>query len=435
MMFTQSTDFTINSLVIYPTTTNPIDVRLLFEELSLFNNLFTPTQSGNIVIRDAINLYNKLLLDGNETIEVDITSDSLGGRFKKTFRITSADTRIAVRHTTQVYTLHFVSQEFLLSEKTRFQRVFQSKNYTSVWKDIITKLGGKIYTPWVHESDSIYDTILPSISPLEATDWISRRAINKVNSKPDFLSFETPDGYCFSSLSILMDPEAEYTYNFRTKDLLNAKLEDEFYSVKDMKVLANFDVQEAYKSGVYGGTFWGFDTLTRKWAPTEFNFRKLYGENRKWHCDNYPNVPELESTQEGSLNSREYNFSRISIYPYQSPRETNAWIKGKDSRTSQYSDNQEQYIFQRKHMFGMLQQKRIQILISGNFFVYCGKKIRLNVPKFTHTEVNALDSMENLDEKLSGMYIVAGVRHLIKYNKFETVVELTSDSKMKEIRG
>ena len=63
MSILQSTQFDIQTLAI--TTRDGrlgFDVRAIFEELNIFDNLLMPCMSGNIVITDAVGLSSKLKL-------------------------------------------------------------------------------------------------------------------------------------------------------------------------------------------------------------------------------------------------------------------------------------------------------------------------------------------------------------------------------------
>jgi hypothetical protein len=61
----QSTDYTIKELSIVAGN-EKIDVSGVFEEINLYDNILTPVRSGNIVIRDALNLSRILRFDGTE---------------------------------------------------------------------------------------------------------------------------------------------------------------------------------------------------------------------------------------------------------------------------------------------------------------------------------------------------------------------------------
>ena len=68
----KSTQFHINELTLV-TKAGPIDIQKIFEELNIYDSMFLPVISGNIIIRDSIGLSGKLLFDGSESILIDIS--------------------------------------------------------------------------------------------------------------------------------------------------------------------------------------------------------------------------------------------------------------------------------------------------------------------------------------------------------------------------
>ena len=133
MALLQSTQFEIRKLTIsYNDGKEVLDIRGMFEELSVFDNMLTPCMSGNILIRDGVGLASKINFDGSETIEVDIvkdndmtnSSDSVrpGSQFmsfSRKFTIYKLTDRKVVNQNSELYTLHFVSPEFILSEQKK----------------------------------------------------------------------------------------------------------------------------------------------------------------------------------------------------------------------------------------------------------------------------------------------------------------------------
>jgi hypothetical protein len=85
----QATQFKIKDLSII-SKFGKIDIGGAFEELNIFDTMLMPCMSGNIVIRDAIGLSQKLYFDGSESISIDISKsdENLASiNMKKVFKI------------------------------------------------------------------------------------------------------------------------------------------------------------------------------------------------------------------------------------------------------------------------------------------------------------------------------------------------------------
>jgi hypothetical protein len=60
--------------------------------------------------------------------------------------------------------------------------------------------------------------------------------------------------------------------------------------------------------------------------------------------------------------------------------------------------------------------------MPGNFALFSGSIATLRVPKYS-----IKDDSRNYDKTLSGDYIIVATRHIIQYDKHETIIELATD--------
>jgi hypothetical protein len=63
--------------------------------------------------------------------------------------------------------------------------------------------------------------------------------------------------------------------------------------------------------------------------------------------------------------------------------------------------------------------------MAGNFGLFSGTQVELEVPKFAQLN-RSEDTI--LDPYLSGRYLISAARHIIKYDRHETLIEICSDS-------
>ena len=112
MSFTisNSSQFRIKDIaIITKGSPQPIDITSLYEELNIFDSLYLPLMSGNILITDALGLSDKLAFDGSEVLAINIekTSDNELASFKKAFRIYKQTDRRNINQTSERYILNF----------------------------------------------------------------------------------------------------------------------------------------------------------------------------------------------------------------------------------------------------------------------------------------------------------------------------------------
>ena len=121
----QTTQFQINKLAIN-SKFGTVDLTAIFEELNIFDSVLVPCMSGNILLKDAVGLSKKLIFDGSEFIEIDISKDKefSGTNIKKTFRIYKQSDKSNINQTTEAYVLHFVSEELIYSEQQKISQAY-----------------------------------------------------------------------------------------------------------------------------------------------------------------------------------------------------------------------------------------------------------------------------------------------------------------------
>jgi len=429
----QSTQFVIEELNLVLPNGQSFDLRGIYSEINLFDNLFTPCLSGNILVADANNLAQKLLLKGQEKIRVTISKSGTETlRYTKEFVIYSLTNKKNINQTSTTYILNFVSEEFVYSEQQKLSQNFVCSYTEAVTKILVNYLkvpnnspaNGKPGIGVIYPSDGIQDFILPTITPFESLNWISKKAFWK-NPKggdysPDFLFYETAQqGYNFVPLTFLMGLDPAFEINVKPKNI-EENIAEEFLGARDLKVLSQFSLLDSVRDGVYAGKFIGFDTLTRTQKIT--TIKNVYESTVTNKSQYSPNLA-TEAVSKDRKSFTQMNDSRIVSYPFALPRTSVEYIKENDPETSSLIDNSELYVFQRKAIFSNLMQRRLQLAMPGNFGLFSGRMINLSVPKFSYKD----NSNQNLDKTLSGKYIITGTRHVIKYNKHETFIEVCTD--------
>lgn len=430
---TQSTQFVIEQLTLVLSNNQTYDLRGVYTEINLFDNLFAPCLSGNILLTDANNLSGKLKLKGDEKLRVTISkSGTTTLRFNKEFAIYSLTNKKNVNLTTTSYVLNFVSEEFIYSEQQKL-----SQNFTGLYSEAVTKIlnnylkvpnnspaNGKAGVGIIFPSDGVQDFILPAITPFDSLNWISKRTVWKnprgAEYSPDFLFYETAQqGYNFVPLLYLMDLDAAFEINVKPKNI-DENVGEEFLGARDFKVLSQFSLLDSVRDGVYAGKFIGFDTLTRTQKIS--TIKNVY-ENTVSNKKQYSSNLATDAKSKDRKNFTEMTDSRIVSYPFALPRTSVQYIKDNNPEAGSVIDNTELYVFQRKAIFSNLMQRRIQLAMPGNFGLFSGRMINLNVPKFSSDD----GTNKNVDKTLSGKYIITGTRHTIRYDKHETFIEVCTD--------
>lgn len=418
----KSTDFKIREIVL-ATKAGNIDITPIFEELNIFDSIFSPVMTGSIMIRDTLGLSGRLLFDGSESIMLDILKDEKTEvlNFKKAFRIYKQSKRISESTMNELYILNFCSDELLYSDQ---QRINQS--YEMTYSEIVEKIAFNYLQIPKNQLGGVYDktmgirkVIIPNLRPLEAIEWCAKRAVDENNS-PNFIFFQNVTGYNFASLSTLISHSEIIDVNYYPKNMKNQNAIKELSGARSVEIVSQVDASAKIRSGVNAGKFIGFDPITRITAIKNITYGNHY-DTLKHENDN-PNLSIIKNRQ-GIENTKMFDSKKV-MSVFSSDQQLSEYIKSREPESLSKINDTENYIFQRKAIFSNLMEKRVKIVMPGNFQLSSGFKINLIAPLIG----TKLEGDANEDVGLSGKYLIVGARHIITYSKHETVFEAATTS-------
>jgi hypothetical protein len=396
----------------------PIDVSGIFEELNIHDCIFTPCITGNILIKDSIGLTNKLAFDGSEVLVVEMGKTEQDAIFRKSFRIYKQSQRKSINNSSEAYLLHFVSDEFILSQQTRIAESFR-ETYSKVVERILRDNLGvqNNMIGYFEESEGIRNILIPNKKPFDAIKFCAKRALNKKQS-PTFLFFENKIGYNFITLSSMLSNKAVHDINFEVKNLAdNGK---ELMGAIKYEVISQFDLNKSIKSGLFSGTFIGFDLMTRSIAVKTSNYNSLYNKNE--HANKTPNIGVI--TNKFGVKNTEMYDSKVVLFPMDAFASDSSYIRENDPLSIDVSDDTYNYILQRDASIRNILNQRIKILMPGNFDLTSGLTANLTVP----VKGEKAKIVDNIDYSLSGKYLIVASRQMITSQKHETIIEVATDS-------
>jgi hypothetical protein len=422
-----STEFKVNELVIVTKAGN-IDISGIYEEINIFDSLLMPVMSGKILIKDSIGLSGKLIFDGSESLLIDIikTDTNLDiANFKKAFRIYKQSNRINDGLNSENYILHFVSDELMFSDQQRVNQGYEN-SYSEIIKKILidylkvpaNQLGG-VY----NDSVGIRKVVIPNLRPLEAIEWCAKRSTDK-KSSPNYMFYQNYTGFNFASLSDLLTKEPLLDVKFEPKNTKNSNALTEISSARSMEVVSQTDNVEQIRSGVNAATFIGFDPMTRTITKKQVSYADHF--NTMTHGNQNPNVSEVEN-RDKVKNVEAFSSKKI-VASFALPRQYSNYIKKYDPTSVSKEDNIEEYLSKRKSIIKNLMNRRIKFTMPGNFNLTSGFNVNVIVPNLGKKEKGS----DNDDLSISGKYLIVGTRHIIGYEKHETIIEVATTSTANE---
>jgi len=384
--------------------------------------------SGNILIRDAAGLSGSLLFDGSESILIDIAKDSNSdiASFRKAFRIYKQSTRKNEGLNSELYLLHFCSDELMYSDQ---QRINQS--YDNTYGKVVEKILEDYLGVPAGESGGIFEdtvgirnVVIPNLRPIEAIEWCAKRSLDQKQA-PNYLFFQNLIGFNFAPLSKLLTQEEILDVKFEPKNQSKSNPFSEISSARAFEVVTQSDSISKQRSGVNAGQFIGFDPLTRTTAKKEIGYGDVDATMDK--ANDNPNASVIKNR--GGVSNVEAYDSKKTLSFFSLAQNFSNYIKEKDPTSLSKLDNTEAWMFQRKAIIENLMSKRLKVAMPGNFQLTSGFNVNLVAPNFG----KKFKGDDNEDKSLSGKYIIVASRQIIGYEKHETIIEVATTSSDVEI--
>mgnify|MGYP000889041355 CR=1 FL=1 len=420
-MNTNSTQYKVREVSIV-TKGGSIEVTSLFEELNIFDSLFLPVISGNILITDSIGLSGRFLFDGSEVIKIFLCKDENSdiGVFKESFRIYKQTDRKNLTQTSEKYILHFVSDELIFSDQQRVNQGYVA-TYSNVIENILTdhlRIENKKHA--LHEGTSgVRNIVIPNLRPLEAIEWCAKRAVDEYNS-PNYMFYCNNVGFNFASLSTLLSNSSILDIKFEPKNLTNKNALEEMSSARSFEVVNQNDVIDRTRSGVNAGMFIGFDPMTRTFDSKPVTYNSNFTAMK--HANEYQNVTEILN-RDGSSNLTTFESRKV-LSVFGAARRYSQYIQRWYPESVSLVENYEEQIFQRRAILKNLTARRIKLTMPGNFQLTSGFNVFFTAPSFAKREIGEYTE----DKSISGKYIIIATRHIITNSRHETVIEVATDS-------
>lgn len=422
----KSTQFRVKELVIV-TKAGQVDISGIFEEINIFDSLFMPVMTGSVLITDSIGLSNILLFDGSESLLIDIVKDENSdiANFKKAFRIYKQSDRKNSNLNSESYILKFVSDEFIFSDQKRINQSYEN-TYSEIIKKILldylkvpsNNLGGSY-----DDSTGIKKVVIPNLRPLEAIEWCAKRATDDLLS-PNYMFFQNTTGYNFASLSRLLTNPEILDVKFEPKNLDEKNTLSEISSARAMEVVTQTDNIKKTRSGVNAGQFIGFDFMTRTIDKKNVSYNDHYQSLK--HGNENPNISVIEN-RDNIKNVEAFDSKKV-LNIFGAARKFSKYIEKYDPTSIPKIENYEDSKFQRAAIINNLMNKRIKFTMPGNFQLSSGFNVNVIAPTLAIKEKGS----DNEDVTLSGKYLIVGTRHIIGFDKHETIIEVASSSSANE---
>ena len=444
---------------VYLTTTlgEHLDLSNFLLELSLTESIHQPCLFGSALITDAANILGTLFT-GNEMITFKLRTPYLEESpetiIHKTFSVYSVTDRTLDNDRQQFYKVHFMSLEGQADSITRF-----NKKYSGGTEAIASEIFEEIAEPRTVKGGDKSEMMLYDIphatnnfefistywSPFKCLNYLAKNSIGQSLKMPNVMFFESNKRYYFTSISSLVQQQKdaktlydEYSYiSVLDEGLDNSRdsrrggsvkytspfESNQMITVSNVEYPVYYDELENRMSGYYGNTTFAYDFANKDMYDIRFDYT-LQHEERQQELKNL--LPDTFTTFKHITNTAP--FSEDIISDPLSVINFKAGASGLFGENDAFNVNQVTATSFRNTAMAELDAVKYEITVPGKTDVELGRLIRFNYPNVGDRATNpSLDSL--FDPKISGVYIITGIRHSISATReHEMVLEIVRDS-------
>jgi len=227
-------------------------------------------------------------------------------------------------------------------------------------------------------------------------------------------------GYNFATLSNLLTKPDLLDIRFEPKNQPKGNPMSEISSARSLEIIAQTDGIDKARSGVNAAKFVGFDPTTGTVTKKNVSFGDVFSTMK--HANENPTMSAIPNRD--GKDSTEMFDSKQTVSFFSAAKQFSAYIKQNAPTTLSKQDNTESYLLQRKSILANLMSRRIKLTMPGNFNLTSGFNVNVIAPNFGKKEKGG----ENSDESISGKYLIIATRHMIGFDKHETIIEVATTS-------
>jgi len=446
-------------------TETPVSLNHIFLEMNIYEDIYSDSLSGNILVADTNNIISNYPVRGGEFIRVTMRDHLNDTVIDKLFRIYEISERNQVNRGQIIYIINFMSVEKIMNSDFKISQAYPktttSEIVKNVWKQFVEYYNSKhsVYYPNSHlpEADMnfvnslsggenvevsvdenssdievfsnnnmfnidiqstkyIADYIIPNWCVYSTIHWLAARSIGVVAKGASFLFFETLEGFKFVSLETLfeigknlVENDRSLVYNFTGIPSTTEEIRQQYGNkiITSVNVVQSPNVVENIQRGMYSSKMIYHDLVERNYEVVEYDYRQSYQDDLNYkhtYRNVYPHVhlnEEPLSRMDVAINN--YDSDSYIFYQPKSDNYPDLW---KQSRISQLQQ---------------IENVKLELTTEGHMNINVGKVVEVNLG-------DVRSGVSGLDPLYSGYYLVTGLRHKIDQNKYELVMEVAKDS-------
>lgn len=401
-----------------------------WQMIRIEEDVFSTSISGEIRVKDATNLLRHVPIVGQEQVYISWETPGIGsGKVTKQFRIYKVgDKSVTPNGQVQLYTLHFISNPAMLNMKTKCNYALQKKTITGMVGEIFKRHFPNSVLETKVSSDGIHTFILPMRTPFSCINWLCKRGTNaSIPGDSSFLFYEDLDGFKVNTLQNMMKSGIQSTYKFKIPNTRQpgtfSNLVEDFTNLEGdgIHFKKTPDKLKEMQNGMHSSALLLHDITTKTYTTKTYDyfnhFDALHPEGNR-----FPVVANIEGENITKAYSTNVGFKPKSSASIGSIGDVDL-KKFSETPFSYNNDLYEEWMQPSQSIHQQIQSQELVLTISGDSSRRVGQMVALNFPS-PEPRTNR-DKGANLDEYVSGHYLITSIRHSIGRLDYTMELELS----------
>ena len=428
------TDYQILSAIITNSDRNSdfsANIKRLISSFQIFEHIEKPYLTAEVVFADTANIVQDIDFQGGEKLTLEIIQSEEKNEatsITKEFLIDRIENVTRADEITDAVVLHCVEYHVF---KSSLQNV--SRAYTGSPGKIISNLLNEYVDRETlvigDELTTDLKVIIPNLNPIEASNWLKKRAISQ-NGMPYYLfSVLGVENLVMRDLgNMLTDTVMNKGVPFIYAPSLNTTKigVQKFYNISEFKIADVEDLHSIISEGLVGGEYYFYNTMTAVPYRVKFDVEEVFqqlvtenslgGENERFiYAPDY----KLKDQKISKYNSR--SITQVS--------QSGSYMNGIKNFKSYQEDNSvgsHKKKVMAASLKTFLSKSPIQITVKGREFLTgdqnytIGKVIRI---LFIDNESSSKGEEKlQFDSKKSGDYLICAARHVFDKEAYNTTL-------------
>ena len=444
-------------IVVDGQTAIPIKTHLI--ELSIYQDIYEPFLSCDIIIQDATG-YANIAPRGNKRQPGFTGHDILVVSYSTTFPddniqnkthafvLYNLSDRARGEESFENIMLHGISMEGWLcvdkkisrsyghNETTKRKKLDTAHNYVkSITEEFLYNKDAKAFYDKISsdlkvaikkeltfdDTKSRFSYIMSRVDPTEAIDRLIRESDNN-NDTSLFTFYEDSKGFHFADMEKLVEKKEVTHFTYEPSNYNEGggkKSMTDLKKIESYNVIKQTDTIETKLSGLFKSKIINIDVLRKNKNEIIYDYRKFGKKLKKLNDGGLPHEHLVSGTSDEDAaiylrTSREgHDIQEFFTGPGKEnplPMKSNMTV----SKRGSYSE----------HLGNII----LSVIVNGDSELNVGEKIVLTIPQATTPGSSSRDAPLEIDKYLSGYYLISKIRNIIKDNKMDTVLEVVKDT-------